>query len=67
MCSEQPSSKPRSSPKSAEEFATIINQSMDKARKAVEGILTGDFASKPQDENKCRYCPNGVMCGNKER
>jgi CRISPR/Cas system-associated exonuclease Cas4 (RecB family) len=39
---------------------------MDKARKAVEGILAGDFASKPQDENKCRYCQNAVMCGEKE-
>ena len=39
---------------------------MDKARKAVEGILAGDFTSTPQDENKCRYCPNEVMCGKRD-
>ena len=65
--SEQPSSKPKSSPKSGEEFLTIIHQAMDKARTAVEGILAGDFAPRPQDENACRYCPNGVMCGKSER
>jgi ATP-dependent helicase/nuclease subunit B len=63
---EQPSSKPKASPKGAEEFETILQQSMDKARKAIEGILAGDFKSKPRDENKCRYCPNEVLCGNEE-
>jgi len=59
----QPALKPKASPKSAEDFEAILKQSMDKARKAVEGILAGEFKSKPQDENKCRYCPNGMMCG----
>jgi len=58
----QPASKPKASPKSAEEFEAILKQGMDKARKAVEGILAGDFKSAPQDENKCRYCPSGMMC-----
>ena len=58
---DQPASKPKASPKSAEDFETILKQSMDKARKAVEGILAGDFTSTPQDENKCRYRPNEVM------
>ena len=62
----QPASKPKASPKSAEEFEAILKQSMDKARKAVEGILAGEFKSTPQDENKCRYCPNEMMCGEKE-
>jgi ATP-dependent helicase/DNAse subunit B len=61
----QPASKPKASRKSAEEFEAILKQSLDKARKAVEGILSGDFKSKPQDENKCRYCPNEMMCGEK--
>jgi ATP-dependent helicase/DNAse subunit B len=63
---DHPSSKPKASPKTAEEFEAILKQSMDKARKAVEGILAGDFSSTPQDENKCRYCPNEMMCGIKE-
>jgi ATP-dependent helicase/DNAse subunit B len=63
---DHPSSKPKASPKSAEEFEAILMQSMDKARKAVEGILAGDFSSTPRDENKCRYCPNEMMCGIKE-
>jgi ATP-dependent helicase/DNAse subunit B len=57
-----PSSKPRASAKSADEFREILNQSMDKARKAVEGILAGEFYSEPKDENRCRYCANEAMC-----
>jgi ATP-dependent helicase/nuclease subunit B len=59
---DHPSSKPKASPKSAEEFKTILQQSVDKARKAIEGILAGNFTSKPQDENRCRYCPLEMMC-----
>lgn len=59
---EQPAAKPKASPKSAEDFAAILNQSLDKARKAVEGILAGEFPSRPRDENKCRYCPHEMMC-----
>jgi ATP-dependent helicase/DNAse subunit B len=63
---DHPSSKPNASSKCAEEFGAILDQSMDKARKAIEAILAGDFPSTPQDENKCRYCPNEVMCGENE-
>lgn len=59
---DHPSSKPKASPKRAEEFEEILKQSMGKARRAVEGILAGNFSSTPQDENKCRYCPNEMMC-----
>jgi hypothetical protein len=59
---DHPSSKPNASPKSAEEFEAILDQSMDKARTAIEAIRAGKFTSTPQDENKCRYCPNEVMC-----
>ena len=59
---DHPSSKPKASPKGAEEFEMILKQSMDKARRAIEGILAGDFSSTPQDENKCRFCPNEMMC-----
>lgn len=59
---DHPSSKPNASPKSAGEFDTILKQGMDKARKAIEAILAGDFPTTPQDENKCRYCPNEMMC-----
>ncbi len=59
---DHPVSKPQTSPKSAEDFETILKQSMDKARKTVEGILAGNFSAAPQDENKCRYCPNEIMC-----
>ena len=57
-----PMTKPKASPKSAEEFEAILQQSMEKARKAVEGILAGDFPPKPQEENTCRFCENDVMC-----
>ncbi len=60
---DHPSSKPKASPRSAEEFETILKQSMDKARKAVEGIIAGKFFAEPRDETKCRYCQNEMMCG----
>ena len=63
---DHPSSKPNASSKSLEEFETILKQSMGKARKAVEGILAGAFTSKPQDENRCRYCPIKMMCEKEE-
>jgi ATP-dependent helicase/nuclease subunit B len=63
---DQPSSKPKASSKSTEEFETILKQGMDKARKAVEGILAGKFFAEPQDEAKCRYCPNELMCRKKD-
>jgi len=60
--SDHPSSKPKTSPKSAAEFEAILKQSLDKARAAVEGIIKGDFAVAPREESLCRYCPNGMMC-----
>jgi ATP-dependent helicase/DNAse subunit B len=59
---DHPSSKPKASPKKAVEFEEILKQSMDKARRAIEGILAGNFYSMPRDEHKCRYCPNEMMC-----
>ncbi len=63
---DHPSSKPKASPKRAEDFEQILKRGIDKARKAVEGILKGDFNSTPQDDDKCRYCPNTVLCEIKE-
>ncbi len=63
---DHPSSKPNASPKGAAEFDAILKQCMDKARKAIEGILAGNFPVTPQDENKCRSCPNDIMCGDGE-
>jgi ATP-dependent helicase/nuclease subunit B len=63
---DHPSSKPRASAKSAEEFAAILDECRDKARRAVEGILAGDFPNAPREENTCRYCPNEMMCERKE-
>jgi len=63
---DHPSTKPKASPKPTEEFEAILMESMEKARKAIMGILTGDFASRPQDENTCRSCPNEIMCEKKE-
>jgi ATP-dependent helicase/nuclease subunit B len=59
---DHPSSKPKASPKRAVEFEEILKQSMNKARRAIEGILAGNFTSTPQDESQCRYCPNDMMC-----
>jgi ATP-dependent helicase/DNAse subunit B len=62
MAKEQPASKPKASQKTAGEFEAILNMSMDNARRAVEGILAGDFTATPRDESTCRYCPNEMMC-----
>lgn len=64
---DHPAAKPRTSPKSAEDFKMILEQSMDKARKAIEDIRAGDFSAKPRDESKCRYCNHEMMCGKMER
>jgi ATP-dependent helicase/DNAse subunit B len=63
---DHPAAKPKASSKSAQEFEAIVNLSVDRARKAIEGILAGDFTAKPRDENKCRYCPNEMMCEKEE-
>ncbi len=59
---EQQATKPQSSAKTAEEFEQILKAGMEKARRAIEGILRGEFPEAPMDENRCRYCPNEVMC-----
>ncbi len=59
---DHPATKPKASPRSAADFETILQQGMDKARKAVEGIRAGVFPAAPRDENKCRSCPNELMC-----
>jgi RecB family exonuclease len=64
---DHPAAKPMASPKSAADFELILRQSMDKARRAIEGIRAGRFAAAPQDKNRCRYCPNAVMCAKDER
>ncbi len=64
VLADQPSSRPKASSRSASEFEAILKQGMDKARRAVEGIIRGDFTSLPRDENRCRYCPNEMMCEN---
>ncbi len=63
---DHPMAKPKASSKSAQEFEAIVKLSIDKARRAIEGILAGDFMAKPRDENKCRYCPNEMMCEKEE-
>jgi ATP-dependent helicase/nuclease subunit B len=59
---DHPAAKPMASPKSAADFELILRQSMDKARAAIAGIQAGAFAVAPRDVNRCRYCPNAVMC-----
>jgi RecB family exonuclease len=59
---DHPSSKAKASPKSAAEFSAIIQQSMDKARSAIEGILRGDFTPSPRAAGDCRWCPNDMLC-----
>lgn len=63
---DHPTSKPEASSKSTEVFELILQQSMDKARTAVEAILAGRFPSTPQDETRCRNCENQVLCGKQE-
>ncbi len=58
----QDATKPESSAKTAEEFGEILSRSMDKARRAAEGIRAGDFSPRPKNEGKCRYCPNAMLC-----
>ncbi len=62
VLTDQPALKPLSSPKKADEFEAILRESVEKAKKAVEGIRSGRFPASPANENKCRYCPNELMC-----
>jgi RecB family exonuclease len=60
---DQPASKPNASRKSPDDLATILDQSMDKAKKAIEGIRAGNFSASPRDPKACRFCMNEVLCG----
>jgi hypothetical protein len=64
---DHPAVKPQASSKQTEEFGAILARSLEKARKAVEGIRAGAFTSVPQDENRCRFCPNAMVCRKEER
>lgn len=55
--------KPQASPKSAEEFGLILEQSIGKARDAALGIISGHYPQSPAKENDCRSCPSAALCG----
>ncbi len=59
---DQSATKPQSSAKSAADFEQVLAASMDKARRAIEGILRGEYPMTPKEENRCRYCSNEMMC-----
>lgn len=59
---DQAASKPMTSRKSAAEFQQVLQLSVEQAKKAVTGILAGDFPATPRDRNRCRYCPNDIVC-----
>ena len=59
---DHPATKPQTSPRSSAGFEEILADSMEKARRAVEGILRRAFPSLPQDRSRCRNCPNEMMC-----
>ena len=63
---EQPASKPKSSRKSADDLAAILELSVAKARQAIEGIRAGRFPAEPRDATRCRTCVNDVLCGRME-
>ena len=59
---DQPASKPQASPKTPDDLAAILDQSMANAKRAAEGIRAGNFPSTPRDPNRCRSCVNEVLC-----
>jgi ATP-dependent helicase/DNAse subunit B len=64
---DHPAAKPQTSPKSTEEFEAILAHSMDKARQAIEGIRAGLFPNLPLNTDRCRYCPNDMLCDTKDQ
>jgi RecB family exonuclease len=64
---DQPASKPNSSRKSPDALAAILDQGMDKAKKAIEGIRAGNFTAAPRDPKACRFCVNEVLCGRTDK
>jgi hypothetical protein len=63
---DHPAEKPQTSPRSAGEFEDILTHSMDKARKAIEGIRAALFPAAPLKADRCRYCPNDMLCGTRD-
>jgi ATP-dependent helicase/DNAse subunit B len=63
---EQPASKPNASRKGPDDLAAILDQSMNNAKKAIEGIRAGNFFAAPRDPKICRFCVNEVLCGRTE-
>ncbi|HTG00958.1 MAG TPA: PD-(D/E)XK nuclease family protein [Nitrospirota bacterium] len=59
---DQPAVRPRASQKTAAEFEAILTRSMEKARDAIAGVLSGDFLARPHSENVCRFCTNDSLC-----
>jgi hypothetical protein len=63
---EQSASKPNASRKGPDDLAAILDQSMNNAKKAIEGIRAGNFFAAPRDPKICRFCVNEVLCGRTE-
>jgi len=63
---DQPSTKPKASPRSAADLEAILTMSIDNARRAIEGIRNGDFFADPRDKKSCRNCPGEMMCANRD-
>ncbi len=59
---DHPAAKPKASPRSAEAFRGILDAGMEKARRAAQAVLAGRFPVAPREEDRCRYCPNAVLC-----
>lgn len=60
---DQSASKPVASAKSPDDLAAILEQSMNSAKRAAEGIRAGNFFAAPRDPKNCRFCVNEVLCG----
>jgi len=60
---DQPASKPKASPKSPDDLAAILAMSIAGAKRAAEGIRSGNFPAVPRDPKRCRFCVNDVLCG----
>jgi ATP-dependent helicase/nuclease subunit B len=63
---EQPSSKPKASPRSTQDFAAILAASIEKAATAARGIRAGAFSTALTDPARCRSCPSDLLCGEEE-
>lgn len=59
---DHPVSKPEASSKTTEEFEEILKMGIEKAKTAIENILSGHFEPNPQDKNRCGYCASIEIC-----